>query len=223
MSKSKKISKLLLGFVKLSGFLPAMLLLKPKVYLQNKSCSRHLPKRAILMSNHTSLMDFVLHLILFPFRTIRFLMAEVLFRKGSLFSWFLYKIGGIYVDRDVCNFSFIDDSLDALGKNQIVGIFPQGRLPVNGKPFPFKPGIVLVALRTDSPIVPIYTDGNYGLFKRAHVMIGEEIFLRDYVNTSDVSNVSDAEIKQLTKILEDKTYSLKDELEKRMNTSHGKQ
>ena len=159
-------------------------------------------------------MDFVLYLVVFLFRNIHFLMAEVLFKKGKLFSWFLYKIGGIFVNRDACDFTFVEDSLRVLDNNGIVGVFPQGRLPVGGKPFPYKPGIVLIALRTNAPIIPVYTDGNYGLFKRAHVIIGEEIYISDYVSSDDIS---DEDLKRLTKILEEKNYALKDELEKRMN------
>lgn len=212
-----KMNPLILGFVKLTGIIPAYILLKPKVYKMNKNTKRFLPKKAILMSNHTSLLDFVLYLVIFFFRNIHFLMAEVLFNKGKLFSWFLHKIGGIFVDRNAYDFSFVDESLRVLDKNCPVGVFPQGRLPVDGKPFPYKPGIVLIALKTNAPIIPVYTDGNYGLFKRAHVMIGDEIYINDYVNSEDVS---DEELKRLAKILEEKNYALKDELEKRMNKNH---
>ncbi len=213
MKSGQKVSKLILGFVKLTGILPALLLFKPKVYLAGESASRKLPKRAILMSNHTSLMDFVLYLVLFPFRTIHFLMAAVLFNKGKAFGWFLYKIGGIFVNRDACDFSFVDRSLEILKKKGIVGIFPQGRLPVDGKPFPFKPGIVLVALRTDAPIIPIYTDGNYSFTKRARVIIGEPIYISNYTAGGEAS---DEEIQRLTKLLEEKTYELKAQLEERL-------
>ena len=213
MNKVSKMSRLVVWFVKLTGLIPAYLFFKPKVYKVNKSSKRYLPKKAILMSNHISLLDFVLYLIVFFWRNIHFLIAEVMFNKGKLFSWFLYKLGGIFVDRNACDFSFVERSLKVLDNNGIVGIFPQGRLPVNGKPFPFKPGIVLVALRTDAPIVPVYTDGNYGLFKRVHVIIGEEIYLRDYVTGDDVTN---EEIASLTNMLEQKNYELKKELEKRL-------
>ncbi len=214
MSKVSKMSPLLIGFVKLTGIIPSLIFLKPKVYRESKKVKRFLPKKAILMSNHTSLIDFVLYLIVFWTKNIHFLMAEVLFNKGKLFSWFLYKIGGIFVNRDACDFTFVDDSLRVLDNNGIVGVFPQGRLPVGGKPFPYKPGIVLIALRTNAPIIPVYTDGNYGLFKRAHVMIGEEIYISDYV---DNENVTDEDLKRLAKILEEKNFALKDELEKRIN------
>ena len=220
MKKVNKMSRLVLGFVKLTGVIPAYLFFKPKVYRINKTSPRFLPKKAILMSNHKSLLDFVLHLLIFLWRNIHFLIAEVMFSKGKLFSWFLYKIGGIFVDRNACNFSFVEESLEVLENNQVVGIFPQGRLPVNGKDFPFKPGVVIVALRTDAPIVPIYTDGNYGIFKRAHVIIGEEIYIRDYISRDDINDITNEEIESLTKMLEEKTYELKTELEKRLCKNH---
>ena len=219
MKKKSKMNLFLLGFVKLTGALFAYIFFKPKVYTVSKKTKRFLPKSAILMSNHTSLMDFALYLIVFLFRNLHFLMAEVLFNKGKLFSKFLYAMGGIYVNRDACDFSFVQDSLNVLESGGIVGVFPQGRLPVDGKPFPYKPGIVLIALRTDAPIVPVYTDGNYGLFKRAHIIIGEEIYLRDYASGE---NVSHEEIEALTKMLEEKNFALRDELEKRMKKKNEK-
>lgn len=208
-----KHNPLILGFVKLTAYLPAMLFFKPKVYyLDKKVRGRKLPKPCILMSNHTSLMDFPLYLILFPRRTIRFLMAEVLFRKGKLFSWFLKSLGGLYVDRDGMSFDFVGQSLEILEKGGTVGIFPQGRLPVGGKPFPFKPSISYIALRCNAPIVPVYTDGNYGLFKRSHVMIGTPITLPP-VEEEDLTKEN---YERLTRYLEQQEYKLKEELEQRL-------
>lgn len=217
MKKTPKMSRFVLGFTKLTGILPAYILFKPKVFTVSKKAKRRLPKKAILMSNHTSLLDFVLFLVVFFTRSIHFLIAEVLFSKNKLLSWFLYKIGGIFVNRNSGDFSFIEDSLDVLNKNGVVGVFPQGRLPINGQQFPYKPGIVLIALKTDAPIIPVYTDGNYGIFKRAHIMIGEEIHINDYLDSSEIT---DEKIKELTKILEEKNFALKEELEKRLKKNN---
>lgn len=213
MKKSNKMNLFILGFVKLTGYLPAWLFFKPKVYYMNESCKKGLEKPSILMSNHKSLMDFVLYLVLFPFNSIHFLMAEVLFKKSPVFSWFLYKLGAIFVNRDACDFNFVSESLEVLDKGGNVGIFPQGRLPVKGQPFPFKPGIVLVALNSSAPIIPICTDGNYGLFKRTNVMIGEKIYLQDLCQ-SDINDTE--EINRLTLLLEEKMNMMQSELEKRL-------
>lgn len=213
MVKKSNVSRLFLAFVKITGYVPVMLFLKPKKHYVNKNAFKGgLPKPCILMSNHTSLMDFVLYLMSFPFCTLRFWMAEVLFNKGRLFSWFLFKIGGIYINRDTCDFGFVEDSLEVLDKNGRIGVFPQGRLPVNGCRFPFKPGIIAVALRTDAPIVPVYTDGNYGITKRAHFIIGEPIYLREYC---DNENPTKEQRQKLLELLEEKTFELKDVLEAR--------
>lgn len=200
-----KPSRLLIGFAKLTGWLPAALFFKWKLHLA-PGAARHLPRSCILVSNHTSLMDFVLYEALFPFRTLRFLMAEVLFRKNAAFSRFLYGMGGIRVDRDAYDFSFVGESLEVLDRGGIIGIFPEGRLPVRGKPFPFTPSVVQIALHTDAPIIPVYTDGHYGLFRRAQVVIGAPIHLHEQRQNEK----PDArELAALTQLLHDRVYGLR--------------
>ena len=209
--KQKNVNHLLLWFVKLTGVPLALLFFKPKIYYVDKKVqSRRLPKSCILMSNHKSLMDFVLYLCLFFGKTIRFLMAEVLFNKGKLFASFLFGIGGIYVNRDNYDFSFMYETIKVLDKGGIVGIFPQGRLPVGDKEWPFKPSVTYIALNSDAPIVPVYTDGNYGLFKRAKVVIGTPIDIHEYCTQK---NPNEAEIKRLTEMLQSKVEELKEFLE----------
>ncbi|MBE6797605.1 MAG: 1-acyl-sn-glycerol-3-phosphate acyltransferase [Ruminococcaceae bacterium] len=209
--KQKNVNHLLLWFVKLTGVPLALLFFKPKIYYVDKKVqSRRLPKSCILMSNHKSLMDFVLYLCLFFGKTIRFLMAEVLFNKGKLFASFLFGIGGIYVNRDNYDFSFMYETIKVLDKGGIVGIFPQGRLPVGDKEWPFKPSVTYIALNSDAPIVPVYTDGNYGLFKRAKVVIGTPIDIHEFCTQK---NPNEAEIKRLTEMLQSKVYELKEFLD----------
>jgi len=211
--KDKTIEPLV-AFVKFTGFPVAIFYMRPKIYYMDPKKKHYkLPKPCIVMSNHTSLWDHPFYMRVFLFRTIHWLMGEVLFQKSKFFSWFLYSMGGIYVDREAHNFNCIRDALKLLEKGKTVGVFPQGRLPVNGVPFPFMPGIAMLATRTDAPIVPVYTDGNYGMFKRVHVIIGEEIYIKDYMKTKKPSG---EEIRRLTKILEEKNNELKAELERRL-------
>lgn len=196
-----------MGFVKITGFLPAWLLFKPRVHLA-PGAKRRLPKPGILVSNHRSLMDFVLYLLVFPFRTIRFLMAEVLYRIKPL-AIFLNLIGGIRVERQTKEFGFVANTLTELENGGTVGIFPQGRLPVNGKPFPFTVSTAFIALQTQAPIVPVYTDGNYGLFKRANVVIGQPLWLKDCCKEGLTEQ---EQLAHLTAVLEQKVMALGEEL-----------
>lgn len=204
--------KLFTAFAKLTGLLPALLLFKPRVFTENARAKRRLPKNCILVSNHKSLMDFVLYLLVFPLRTTRFLMAEVLFNKGKFFALFLKLMGGIRVDRDAFDFGFVSDALAVLDKGGTLGIFPEGRLPVGGKPFPFTVSTAFIAMHTDAPVIPVFTDGQYGIFKRAGVMIGEPIDLKEW---ADDSLPDDERLNDVTAKLQAHVYALGDELERR--------
>lgn len=205
--RQKNVNRFVLGFVKLTGYLPAMLFFKPRVIYEDKTVqSKRLPKPCIFVSNHQSLLDFALYLCLFFGRTIRFQMAEVLFEKGKLFSNFLFWLGGIYVNRNKLNMEMMATSIRILDAGGTVGVFPQGRLPVDGKPFPFKSGVVYMALHSDAPIIPVYTDGNYGLKKRATVVIGQPIHLKEWCTNEKPSL---ATIEALTAQLEQTVYDLK--------------
>lgn len=208
MNKNTWLVRFCMSFVKLTGMLPAWLFLKPRVHLA-PGAKRRLPSSCILICNHISLIDFVLCLLVFPLRTLRFLIAEVLYNRNKFLRYFLNAIGGIRVDRDSKNFGFVSHALTVLDQGGVVGIFPQGRLPLKGKAFPFTVSTAFIAMHTTAPIVPVYTDGNYGLFKRANFVIGEPIQLQDYCK----EGLSESEqLAHLTAILEQKVYALKEEI-----------
>ncbi len=109
--------------------------------------------------------------------------------------------------------------MQTLRQGGIVGIFPEGRLPVKGEYHPFAPSTALIALRAGAVIVPMVTDGSYGLFKRAHVLIGKPMDLRTL--TAEERPSSD-ELARLTLLLEQRNAELLEHLARRMEGRHGK-
>lgn len=209
MNKKKWLVNLCVAFVKLTGIVPAWLFLKPRIHICD-GANRRLPKNCILVSNHISLLDFVLYLVVFPLRTVRFLVAEVLYNRNKLLAAFLPLIGSIRVERDAKSFDFISNSLEVLDDGGALGVFPQARLPMKGMPrFPFTASTAFIAMRTDAPIIPVYTDGNYGLFKRTNVVIGAPIYLKDLCK----EGLGEQEqLDHLTKVLEQTVFDLKEEI-----------
>ena len=139
------------GFTKITGWPAAALIFRTKTYYEDKDVqSRRIKGPAIVVSNHTSLYDFAVLLFVFFSRTVRYQMAEVLFHKKGPLPRFLRALGGIFVDRDGHNFSFIEETEETLIKGGVVGIFPESRLPKKGeeRPLPFKPSAAYTALHT---------------------------------------------------------------------------
>ena len=207
------MSRIFIYFVKITGYLAQLLVFRTKIYYEDKKVqSRRIKGKAIVMSNHTSVYDFALYLYVFFFRVIRFQMAEVLFKK-KLLSLFLKLMGGIKVDRNIHDFSFIDKSTKHLNKNGVIGIFPESRLPKEGEetPLEFKPSISYLALSSDTKIIPVYTTGGY-FKKRIKVIIGKPIDVSLYYDSSKDEKTN---INFVTNILREKIIGLRDLLNER--------
>lgn len=205
------MKRLFTWLLKLLGLLPLSILLRIKVHYENKAVQgRRLRGGVLLVSNHKKLMDFFLYFTLFPFRRLHFLIAEVMYNKGKVFSRALDWIGSIRVDRTSYDFDFIRQAVDELDKGHVVGIFPEGQLPRTKELGPFRPSAVMIALQSGATIVPCYTDGTYFSLKRTHVMIGEPICLRDFCKDR---NPTKEQIDSLNTLLRDKILALGEALE----------
>ena len=195
------------GFVKVTGWLVQKIIFRTKIYYEDKKVqSRSIKGKAIISSNHTSVYDYAVMLFVFLFRTIRYQMAEVLFKKKGL-GLFLKMMGGIYVNRDTHDFSFIYKSEEILNKGGVVGTFPESRIPLpnESRPLEFKTSTAYLAYLTNTNIIPVYTDGVYFKKARARVIIGKPLIISDIVGDK-LSEKDNIEL--INKALRDKIIDL---------------
>lgn len=209
-------------FAKITGWPVQFILFRTKIYYENKSVqNRHIKGRAIVICNHTSVFDYPVLMFTFFGRTLRVQMAELLFRKPFL-GVLLKLLGGIYVDRYSSDLSFMAKSEAILNKGGVVGVWPEGRIPKKEeeRPLEFKTGAAFLSLSTDTPLIPVYTDGSYfDLKHRAHVIIGEPIYPADYI---DSSKSEKGIIEDLTAAMREKIIQLGKELHERKRKNAAK-
>ena len=204
------------SFVRFTAWPIQAVCFRTKIHYEDKKVQgRRIKGPAIIVSNHTSVYDFAVMLFVFPFRTLRYLMAEVLFKKKGL-GRFLKMMGGVKVDRDAYDFAFLEKSREILEKKGVVGIFPEGRLPLPGeeRPIPFTPSTAYLALMSGVPIIPAYTNGSYFKKKRAHVIIGKPIDVRELTD----DKLSEKEnIEKVNEHLRQRIVELGNELQRQCN------
>lgn len=208
------MNRFIIAFTKITAFPVQFVCFRTKVHYEDRKVQgRRIKGPAIIVSNHTSIVDFAVFLFVFFGRTLRYQMAEVLFKRNKLLSWYLKKMGGIRVDRDLYNFSFVDKSVDVLKEGGIVGIFPESRLPRPGeeRPLPFRASAALIAMKSDIPVIPVYTNGKYLKWQRARVIIGKPMHVNQYV---DPTLKEKENVRKISSIMRDKVLELKDELER---------
>ena len=183
-----------------------LIFFKKRIYYEDKKDTKRFVRGgALIISNHRSLMDFMMAVFLFPFRKLYCLMSELIFSHGPLVSFGTKIMGGIKIDRRNYDFSFIDNSVNLLNKNKLLAIYPEGKVNQKNGLLYFHPTYILIALRANKPIIPIYTDGTYSIKKRTRVVIGKKIYLSDYCNNL---NPSKEEIDKLNNIVKNKILEL---------------
>ncbi len=201
-------------FTKITAWPVQWICFRTKVLYEDRRVqSRRIKGSAIVISNHTSVFDYAVFLFVFFSRTLRYQMAEVLFEKQPL-GLFLKGLGGIRVERNQYDFSFLARSEAILNRGGVVGIFPESRLarPGEERPLPFKPSAAYLALSADVPVIPVYTNGRYFQKKRAVVLIGKPMNLRELTDpkADDKERIEDA-----TKALRDRILALEKEYHER--------
>ena len=191
---------------KLTGYLPLRILLRQRYYKEDGYKVGHGVKGpAILIANHTHIMDYFTMIFAHPFRKQRCFVSELIYQKPVL-GFFSKIMDNILVHRERSDLSFMSEAENTLKKGGVITIFPEGHLVKTGKLDVFKPAVVYLALRSGAPIIPHYIEPNYFKFKRTRIIMGKPIYLRDYC---DCTNPSKEKVQELCEMLRKKTNELK--------------
>jgi 1-acyl-sn-glycerol-3-phosphate acyltransferase len=206
--------KILIWIIRITGFIPYLILYKTKVYYEDKKAqSLKIKGKAIVASNHNAVMDVAVMLFVLWRRIPRTLVAEILYRKNVFLSFLLNILGCIKVNREAYDLSFLDKCNKILDEGGLVEVYPEARLPRKGeeRPLSFKPSTVCLALSSGAPIIPVYNNGVYYRKERARVIIGKPFYARDYYD----ENLSEREnIDKITEMLRERIIELKNELDR---------
>ncbi|NLJ79079.1 MAG: 1-acyl-sn-glycerol-3-phosphate acyltransferase [Tissierellia bacterium] len=148
--------------------------------------------RFILCSNHISILDPIILAIAIP-RPVHFMAKKELFNNrflGKLIS----MLGAFPVDRSGSDLSAIRSSLRVLKDEGILGMFPEGTRVKEFNMDTVKPGIGMIAIKGNSPVIPVYIDSKYNILGRVDIKIGKLICFDEYydqrLSTKDYGEIS---------------------------------
>ncbi len=168
--KNKEKCGFLYYFVKVTAAIPAVLWFRPKVYYAGK---RPKFKNAMLCANHKSMEDPLVVQMVFWYRTMYFLATKDLYRT-KLLNFFFSRIHCIPVDKTNFSMDSFHAVCDRLEKGYPVMIFPEGGLNHSQEAVSaLKSGVVIMAHKTRSPILPMYLVPAEKWYQRRVLVIGE--------------------------------------------------
>lgn len=182
-----------------------------KTYYENRKVQGRIVKGgALIISNHYNVLDYICNVFLFAFRKLFVVYAD--FGKWAYLGMRFF--GGIPVDRSSFHMPFVNKSVELLKKGRIVQIYPEAHISRDGKMLPFKPSYIIIALRAGVPIIPVIIDGNYGIFKRAHVIVGTPIDLTG--RCANPEHPTREELRVINEEIQAKCHALKADLDARV-------
>ena len=130
-------------------------------------------RAVVLCANHAHLIDPVTICFALPRDyPIRIMAKKELFERPFL-RWLITKLGAFPVDRGHSDLNAVKTAIRAVRDGQSLLVFPEGtRVAKEGDAQP-KGGVVMIAMRTGAPLVPVYVGTKKKLFHRTRVVIGE--------------------------------------------------
>jgi len=165
----------------------------------------HFRHKCIVIANHTSNWDPILlgHLVC-PV-CLRYMAKEELFKEGFRKKFFL-ALGVIPVNRGKNDLKAMKTALSALKNGQSLGIFPEGHRSETGEMLPFEIGAAVIALKTDTPVLPVYIGSRgYRLFRRIRIAVGEMMDVKEIAG----DRTDSAAVQEITKLLFDEMQRLR--------------
>lgn len=143
---------------------------------------KNLPKgKAILTVNHTSNMDIVL--LLANLHEKKYTLAKKELFKNKFVEGVLKSYGAISIDREGTDIKAIKQSLKLLNNGKKLIIFPEGTRNKNddiSKMGELKTGTAMIAIKSKTPIVPIWISKRPKAFRKTVIKIGKPFELNDF-------------------------------------------
>ncbi len=135
--------------------------------------------KAIIVSNHLSLIDPILVALISP-RPIHFMAKAELF-ASKFTNAFFRAFYAFPVQRKSADLTSLKNALKVLDSGKIFGIFPEGKRSVTGNLDEFEKGASLLALKSKAPVIPVYIHPKSYKFFIPRMYVGTPINIEDMI------------------------------------------
>ena len=174
---------------------PGLLFFRPKkIYVSDKA-KKLIKGGALIISNHISIHDPMYLMLGLWYRRHHFVAMKQLFDNSKFTKWlFTYAFLCIPIDRDNFSIMTFKEIVAHLQAGEAVTMFPEGHVNAEEKGTQtFKSGMVVMALRSGCPIVPVYIKRRKHWYSRLVFAIGEPINVKDFCEgTPNINDVNKA-------------------------------
>jgi 1-acyl-sn-glycerol-3-phosphate acyltransferase len=170
---------------------------------------RHnIPKKggAIIASNHQSYLD-PTFLGANIYRPLHFLARKELFEANKLFGILISSVYAVPLERRKFNSEGLRETIKRLSDGNLFLVFPEGTRTRDGNIQPFKPGIIMLAMKSGVPIIPTRIKGAFEVWPKTRLLpkrispititFGKQIRLNPSQSSQEICNELYSQINKL--------------------------
>lgn len=204
--KKKRRSNFLYDFVKITGLIPTLILMRPK-FFHPYGKKRYYKGGILAACNHVDFLDPVVLLLTFWYRRVHSVATNELFSNKQK-AFFFSHIHCIPIDKKNFTVTSLREIVNRLKAGHLVTIFPEGTVVkdvATQHELAYKSGVILMALKSKTPVLPIYVGDVKKWYSRRIIVMGEPI---DFCSLYE--NPTKADIHEMTNILRQKEIELMD-------------
>ena len=180
-------------FVRVTAAIPGLIALRPKLVYENEAAKQKLRGGVLLIANHVGFFDPVNLMLSIRYRRHHFVCIKDFFEGNRIKRWLFTQFHCIPIDRENFSMTSLRRITDELKAGHLVSMFPEGHIVGEGDLGPFKSGMVLMALRGNCPILPVFLKPREHFWNRLIVAVGEPVDLRrEYGPLPTLSQIDEA-------------------------------
>lgn len=187
-------------FAKVTAGIPGLIAFRPKIYFENEAARARIRGGALLIGNHAGFFDPIYMMFAIWYRRHHFICTKELFEGKQKF--FFEHFRCIPIDRGNFGIDSFRLIVEHLSQGKIVSMFPEGRIEDGMKSF--KSGMVLMAMKSKTPIIPIYIQPRSHWWQRLRMAVGEGVD----VCTLCGSGANFSRVEDIAALLHDKEIQL---------------
>ena len=133
--------------------------------------------RVVVAGNHSSNADVVMVLLSIPRDGKVGIIGKAELFKIKPMAWFLEKMGAFGVNRGANDVGAVKKCLGTLKDEKRLIIFPEGTRVKGEESIEAKNGAALFAMKTKSPVQPVYITKGKKLFRKSKVIFGQPYYI----------------------------------------------
>ena len=190
---------LLMDLIRITGALPGLVWLRPKIRYTAKQAKKRLRGGVLVIANHTSFIDPACMMYVLWYRRLYFVchQAFVETKAGPFF-----RAAGCLIPINADNFSVgsFRSITESLRDGKAVTLFPEGHVNKGDEMLEFKSGMVLISMQSKCPIVPIYLKPRKHWWSRLKAVVDEPVDITEMYGGMPAFS----KIKEVTALLQER-------------------